>query len=249
MRRGQQAQPHSSHTTKRHPRKEGKQRQQPHTMQEEKTSTTISPSSFPQPQGNGKSPRPPHNAHGASTHHTSHTRRWTLIHPSRGKKNSSHPALNGMRRPTQRSHTRCSTPAGKETRAAHSLSSLLLMATKKDNSRHTQLPACTAKGAFKSTAMCILCVWLCVPAATQSKQVEKRKQSMWRDAKKCTAETHGGNNKKKTAQTHDCTAVQAAAIHTIFIENKKRPLRLTQTPSHKIIINKKKSSITVPNKF
>ncbi|RNC33756.1 hypothetical protein TcCL_Unassigned03516, partial [Trypanosoma cruzi] len=66
MRRGQQAQPHSSHTTRRHPRKEGTQRQQPPTMQEEKTSTTISPSSFPQPQGNGQNPRPPHNAHGAS---------------------------------------------------------------------------------------------------------------------------------------------------------------------------------------
>ncbi|ESS61061.1 hypothetical protein TCDM_11370 [Trypanosoma cruzi Dm28c] len=54
MRRGQQAQPHTSHTTRRHPRKEGTQRQQPPTMQEKKTSTTISPSSFPQPQGNGK---------------------------------------------------------------------------------------------------------------------------------------------------------------------------------------------------
>ncbi|KAF5215198.1 hypothetical protein ECC02_012124 [Trypanosoma cruzi] len=60
--------------------------------------------------------------------------------------------------------------------------SLLLMATEEDNSRHTQLPACTTKGAFKPTAMCILCVWLCVPAATQSKEIEKREQSMWRDA-------------------------------------------------------------------
>ncbi|RNC32276.1 hypothetical protein TcCL_Unassigned05124 [Trypanosoma cruzi] len=56
MRRGQQAQPHSSHTTRRHPRKEGTQRQQPPTMQQEKTSTTISPSSFPQPTGNGQNP-------------------------------------------------------------------------------------------------------------------------------------------------------------------------------------------------
>ncbi|KAF5216122.1 hypothetical protein ECC02_011138 [Trypanosoma cruzi] len=81
MRRGQQAQPHSSHTTRRHPRKEGTQRQQPLTMHEEKTFTTISPSSSLQPQGNGKNPRPPHNAHGVSTHHTSHTRKRTLIHP------------------------------------------------------------------------------------------------------------------------------------------------------------------------
>ncbi|ESS61190.1 hypothetical protein TCDM_11245 [Trypanosoma cruzi Dm28c] len=89
------------------------------------------------------------------------------------------------------------------------------MATEEGNSRHTQLPACTTKGAFKSTAMCILCV--CVPAETQSKEVEKREQSMWRDAQKCAAETHGGSNKKKTAQTHDCTAARAAAIHTRFI--------------------------------
>ncbi|RNC41623.1 hypothetical protein TcCL_NonESM08807 [Trypanosoma cruzi] len=66
MRRGQEAQPHSSHTTRRHPRKEGTQRQQPPTMQEEKTSTTISLSSFPQPTGNGHNPQPQHNAHGAS---------------------------------------------------------------------------------------------------------------------------------------------------------------------------------------
>ncbi|ESS54971.1 hypothetical protein TCDM_13591 [Trypanosoma cruzi Dm28c] len=86
----------------------------------------------------------PHNAHGASTHHTS--------------------------------HTRCSTPAGKETRAARSLSSLLLlMATEEDNSRHTQLPACTAKEAFKIHCNVHL---VCVPAETQSKDVEKREQSM-----------------------------------------------------------------------
>ncbi|RNC35460.1 hypothetical protein TcCL_Unassigned01649 [Trypanosoma cruzi] len=72
MRRGQQAQPHSSHTTRRHPRKEGTQRQQPPTMQEEKTSTTVSPSSFPQPQGNGHSPA-------ATTQRTRSKR--TLIHP------------------------------------------------------------------------------------------------------------------------------------------------------------------------
>ncbi|KAF5220080.1 hypothetical protein ECC02_006874 [Trypanosoma cruzi] len=49
----------------------------------------------------------------------------------------------------------------KGTRAAHSLSSLLLMATEEDNSRHTQLPACTTKGAFKSTATCTLCLCAC----------------------------------------------------------------------------------------
>ncbi|KAF5217243.1 hypothetical protein ECC02_009883 [Trypanosoma cruzi] len=38
-------------------------------------------SSSRQPTGNGKNPRPPHNAHGASTHHTSHTEQ-TNPHPS-----------------------------------------------------------------------------------------------------------------------------------------------------------------------
>ncbi|ESS61191.1 hypothetical protein TCDM_11228 [Trypanosoma cruzi Dm28c] len=77
--------------------------------------------------------------------------------------------------------------------------------------KHSNPPQC---------ASCV-CVSLCVPAETQSKDAEKREQSMWRDAQKCTAGTHNGNNNKKTAQTHDYTAAQAAAIHTIFIENKK----------------------------
>ncbi|EKG00315.1 hypothetical protein TCSYLVIO_008749, partial [Trypanosoma cruzi] len=102
-------------------------------------------------------------------------------------------------------HTRRKIDAG-----WRSLSSLLLMATEEDNSRHTQLPACTAKEAFKSTATCILCV----AAETQSKKVK-------RGSRVC-GETHNGNNNKKTAQTHDCSAAQAAAIHTRFIENKKK---------------------------
>ncbi|KAF5216773.1 hypothetical protein ECC02_010408 [Trypanosoma cruzi] len=82
MRRGQQAQPHSSHTTRRHPRNEGTQRQQPPTMQEEKTSTTISPSSSLQPQGNGKKPRPPDNAHAQANPYPSTTRHQNF-QPSR----------------------------------------------------------------------------------------------------------------------------------------------------------------------
>ncbi|ESS61753.1 hypothetical protein TCDM_10636 [Trypanosoma cruzi Dm28c] len=86
--------------------------------------------------------------------------------------------------------------------------------------RRAQLPACAAKEAFKIHCNVHL---VCVPEETQSKEVEKREQSMWRNAQKCTAEVRGGNNnKKKTAQTHDCTAAQAAAIHTKFIQNKKR---------------------------
>ncbi|KAF5224659.1 hypothetical protein ECC02_002299 [Trypanosoma cruzi] len=219
MRRGQQAQPHSSHTTRRHPRKEGTQRQQPPTMQEEKTSTTISPSSSLQPQGNGKNPaattqrtrseHPPHQPHAQANPHPSMTRHQNSL-PSR-------PQWDTEPNSTQ-SHAVHHTRRKRDSGCAPTLSFLLFMATEEDNSRHTQLPACTTKGAFKSTAMCILCVCLCVPAEIQSnKEVKKREQSVWRDAQqKCAAETHGGNN-EKTAQTHDCTAAQAVAIHTRFI--------------------------------
>ncbi|EKG03669.1 hypothetical protein TCSYLVIO_005282 [Trypanosoma cruzi] len=151
MRRGQQAQPHSSHTTKRHPRKEGTQRQQPPTMQKEQTSTTISQLIST---ANGK--WPPHNAHGASTQHTS--------------------------------HTRCITPAGKETRAAHSLP-----LTPHGHGRRQQPPHATASMHCKRTIQIHCNVHLvCVPAETQSKEAEKRWQSMWRDAQnvqqRCVAE-------------------------------------------------------------
>ncbi|RNC34344.1 hypothetical protein TcCL_Unassigned02872 [Trypanosoma cruzi] len=82
MRRGQQAQPHSSHTTRRHPRKEGTQRQQPPTMQEDNTSTNISPSSSPQPKGNSKNPRPPHQPQQQRNPHPSMTRHQNF-QPSR----------------------------------------------------------------------------------------------------------------------------------------------------------------------
>ncbi|RNC33116.1 exo-alpha-sialidase [Trypanosoma cruzi] len=59
------------------------------------------------------SPQPTHNAPGASTHPASHTLKWVLTHPP------------VTRRPTPRSHTRCTTPSGKETRGARSLSPLL----------------------------------------------------------------------------------------------------------------------------
>ncbi|ESS60856.1 hypothetical protein TCDM_11596 [Trypanosoma cruzi Dm28c] len=42
------------------------------------------------------------------------------------------------------------------------------------------------------------CMWLCVPADTRSKEVK-------------TGAEHG-RNKRKTSQTHDCTAGKAAAI-------------------------------------
>ncbi|KAF5216553.1 hypothetical protein ECC02_010661 [Trypanosoma cruzi] len=52
--------------------------------------------------------------------------------------------------------------------------SLLLMATEEDNSRHTQLPACTTKGAFKSTATCILCVCVCGCVCLQKHKAIKK---------------------------------------------------------------------------
>ncbi|ESS55206.1 hypothetical protein TCDM_13338 [Trypanosoma cruzi Dm28c] len=68
---------------------------------------------------------------------------------------------------------------------------------------------------------CAPCVCAC--RNTEQKE-EKRKQSMWRDAQQCTAEVRGGNNKKKTAQTHDCTADKAAAIHKKIIQKHKKKL-------------------------
>ncbi|ESS61681.1 hypothetical protein TCDM_10716 [Trypanosoma cruzi Dm28c] len=64
--------------------------------------------------------------------------------------------------------------------------------------------------------MCILCV------CQQKHRAKKQKQEAEyvEGRTKCTAEVRGRNNKKKTAQTHDCTAAQAAAIHTRLTQNK-----------------------------
>ncbi|ESS62334.1 hypothetical protein TCDM_10022 [Trypanosoma cruzi Dm28c] len=187
------------------------------TMQEKKTSTTISPSSFPQPQGNGQTPRPPHNAHGASEpssiHHAAQNYLPSRIQwdtkPNSAQSHAVHHTHRKIDSGCAPSLPSSSWPRRKTTAATRNCQHAL-------QKEHSYPPQC---------ASCV-CVCGCVPAETQSKDVEKREQSMWRDAQKCTAGTHNGNNNKKTAQTHDCTAAQAAAIHTIFIENKKRPLRL-----------------------
>ncbi|RNC36231.1 hypothetical protein TcCL_Unassigned00830 [Trypanosoma cruzi] len=58
------------------------------------------------PAAPGKWPKP-------RGHHTTHTEQANP-HPSMTRhKTSCHPALNGTRSPTQRSHTRCITPTGK----------------------------------------------------------------------------------------------------------------------------------------
>ncbi|KAF5219256.1 hypothetical protein ECC02_007765 [Trypanosoma cruzi] len=115
-------------------------------------------------------------------HHTTHTERAPTTPATRASGPSSiHDAATKFPAiPPSMGHgaqlnavTRGAPHPQKKRRGLRTRSSLLLMATEEDNSRHTQLPACTTKEAFKSTAMRILCVWLCVPAETQSEEVKK----------------------------------------------------------------------------
>ncbi|EKF27893.1 hypothetical protein MOQ_008373 [Trypanosoma cruzi marinkellei] len=202
MRRGQQAQPHSSHTTRRHPRKEGTQRQQPATMQEETAPTTISSQLIPA--ANGKWPK-------ARGHHTTHTEQANP-HPSMTRHHNFlpfHPQWDTEPNST-RSHTVHRTRRKRDSGCALPLSSPSPHGHGKTNSRHTHY-----KGSIQihcNVHLVCVCVCVRVPAETQSKEVEKREQSMWRDAqRKCAAETHNGSNKKKTAHTHDCNAARAVA--------------------------------------
>ncbi|RNC36629.1 hypothetical protein TcCL_Unassigned00385 [Trypanosoma cruzi] len=174
MRRGQQAQPHSSHTTRRHPRKEGTQRQQPPTMQEEKTSTTISIQLISTPKGKQQKRR---------GHHTTHTERAPTTPATCGSESSSisDAAENFPAIPPSMGHgaqlsavTRGASHPQENRLGLRTPPSLLFMATEEDNSRHTQLPACTAKGAFISTAMCIL--WLCGCVCLQKHKAKKIKK-------------------------------------------------------------------------
>ncbi|ESS70158.1 hypothetical protein TCDM_00913 [Trypanosoma cruzi Dm28c] len=63
----------------------------------------------------------------------------------------------------------------------------------------------------------LVCVVVCACRNTKHKRCRKEEAEYVERRTKCTAEVRNGNNKKKTAQTHDRTAAQAAAIHTIFI--------------------------------
>ncbi|KAF5221566.1 hypothetical protein ECC02_005455 [Trypanosoma cruzi] len=120
-------------------------------------------------------------------------------------------------------------------------SSLLLMATEEDNSRHTQLPACTAKEAFKSTAMCILCV--CVCRNTKHKSRKKRAEYVERRKKMYS----GGAWRKQQEEDRSNSRLHCSPgsgnSHKICLKQKTKknnlPLYLTQTPSHKIIIHEK----------
>ncbi|RNC41347.1 hypothetical protein TcCL_NonESM09086 [Trypanosoma cruzi] len=87
----------------------------------ERSATSPSSTPFSQPTDMATSPQPAQGAH-THTHTTSHTWKRIPNHPRRGDPNlHCHPALNGMPRLTPCSHTRCTTPAEKESRAAHSL--------------------------------------------------------------------------------------------------------------------------------
>ncbi|ESS62751.1 hypothetical protein TCDM_09560 [Trypanosoma cruzi Dm28c] len=118
--------------------------------------------------------------------------------------------------PTQRGHTWCSTPAGKETRAVHSLPSPFSRQRKKTTAATRSCQHALQKK-HSNPLQCASCV--CVCRNTKQRSREKGAEYVERRTK-CTAEVRGGNNNKKTAQTHDCTAVRAVAIHTIFIQNK-----------------------------
>ncbi|KAF5214806.1 hypothetical protein ECC02_012564 [Trypanosoma cruzi] len=119
-------------------------------------------------------------------------------------------------------------------------SSLLLMATEEDNSRHTQLPACTAKEAFKSTAMRILCVCAC----RNTKQRSRKKRAEYVERRKKMYS--GGAWRKQQEEDRSNSRLHCSPgsgnSHKICLKQKTKkilPLYLIQTPSHKIIINKK----------
>ncbi|EKF29607.1 hypothetical protein MOQ_006595 [Trypanosoma cruzi marinkellei] len=163
MRREQQAQPHSSHTTRRHPRKEGTQRQQPPTMQEETAPTTISSQLIPA--ANGKWPK-------ARGHHTTHTEQANP-HPSMTRHHNflpSHPQWDTEPNSTQ-SHAVHHTRRKRESGCALPLSSPSPHDHGKTNRRHTQLPACTTKGASKSTACGCVCLHI-----RRNKKMEQMKE-------------------------------------------------------------------------
>ncbi|KAF5217003.1 hypothetical protein ECC02_010186 [Trypanosoma cruzi] len=121
------------------------------------------------------------------------------------------------RSPTQRGRTRCSTPTGKEIRGARSLSPSSSWPRKKTTAATRNCQHALQK-VHSNPLQCASCVCVVVCACRNTKQRRRKEGAEYAERRtKCTAETHDGNNKKKTAQTHDCTAAQAVAIHTIFI--------------------------------
>ncbi|KAF5216535.1 hypothetical protein ECC02_010701 [Trypanosoma cruzi] len=210
MRREQQAQPHSSHTTRRHPRKEGTQRQQPPTMHEEKTSTTISPSSSLQPQGNGKNPRPPHQPHAQANPHPSMTRHQNL-QPSRPQWDTEPNST----QPHAVHHSRRKRDSG--------CALTLLLPSPHSHGRRQQPPHATASMHCKRSIQIHcnvhrVCVVVCVCRNTKQRSGKEGAEYVERR----TTKMYSGNP------------------HKIYLKRKENdPLHLIQTPSHKIIMNEK----------
>ncbi|KAF5219081.1 hypothetical protein ECC02_007934 [Trypanosoma cruzi] len=98
--------------------------------------------------------------------------------------------------------------------------SLLLIATEEDNSRHTQLPACTAKEAFKSTAMCILCVCAC----RNTKQRSRKKEAEY--VERHTTMYSGGAWRKQQEEDRPNSRLHCSPSsgnpNEIYLEQKKK---------------------------
>ncbi|RNC33089.1 hypothetical protein TcCL_Unassigned04243 [Trypanosoma cruzi] len=176
MRKGQQAQPHSSHTTRRHPRNEGTQRQQPPTMQEEKTSTTISTQlistangKWPKPAATTqrtRSEHPPHQPHEANKPSSIHNAapKFPAIPPSMGHGAKLSAVTRGAPHPQERRLVL-------RTPSLHS---------PHGHERRQQPPHATASMHYKRSIQIhcnvhLVVVWLCVPAETQSKKGKEKK--------------------------------------------------------------------------
>ncbi|KAF5217719.1 hypothetical protein ECC02_009413 [Trypanosoma cruzi] len=175
------------------------------------------------PREMAKTPRPPHNAHGASEPSSIHdaAQKFPAIPPSMGHgaqlsavaRGASHPQENrlGLRAPS--------------------------LPPSHGHGRRQQPPHATASMHYKRSIQIhcnvhLVCVVVCACSNTRQRCRKEGAEYVERRTK-CTAETHNGNNKKeKTAQTNDCTAAQAVAIHTRFIENKKTSPFVLYKPHH-----------------
>ncbi|RNF13846.1 hypothetical protein TcG_08209 [Trypanosoma cruzi] len=160
----------------------------------ERSTTSSSSTSFSQPTDMATSPQPAQGAHSHTTKppaeadpQPSTTRRHEFTLPSRPQRDAAPHSM--------RSHAVHHTRGKGESGCALPPSSLLFTATEEDNSRHTQLPACTTKEASKSTAMCILCACVAVCACRNTNQNIRKKGAEYAEGRaknaqrRCTAET------------------------------------------------------------
>ncbi|EKF29000.1 hypothetical protein MOQ_007232, partial [Trypanosoma cruzi marinkellei] len=194
---------------------EGTQRQQPPTMQQEKTPTTISTPAHLYSQREMAKTRGHHTTHTERAHTTPATTasgpsaisdaapKLPAIPPSMGCGAQLNAVTRGAPHPQERT-LGLRTPS--------------LLPSPHGHGRRQQPPHATASMHYKRSIQ-IHCNVNLVCACRNTKRLKKEGAEYVKRSNKlkCTAEVHGGNNRKKTAQTHDCTAAQAAAIHTRFI--------------------------------